>query len=509
MAIDFKQMKTNYGDMEDAKFEETYGLKKSDVKGFVDKHAELNSDEMAKKIEEMADDTFESEYAIKKDAMKKLMGTKEDKKNMDKSSVPMLNFEELFKDCQDMDALEFKSKYGIEKEMGKNILDKMWLEKLCTMSGETRKQAELYSRKNFLKTLEGVEIFEPGYHNGQTFTDKDIKEIFEATKQAMEEYNLQPPVKLGHTMDQEVAKALFGNNIEATGNELKGMPALGWMKNLKMEAGKIVTDLINIPDKLYDMLKDKLYATRSIELWDGYTAGDGKNLGSVITGLALLGAEIPAVTTLANAFNANPKVTAFNTFADANKEKENQMSKPETPAVEPVKGSVADFDMSQFKSAEEVNARLIEYKKKADEGAESIKQLADFLKTSKKEKVDSFVKEMSKEGKLLPFQAEMLKPVLFELVEAKEVEYFDKNTELNKKAKIFDLVSNFIKSLPNQVNLKSLSRVGNGQKIETLHDAATNYAAEKKVSYSAAVRAVLKENPELAATDSKVQKGDN
>jgi len=159
------------------------------------------------------------------------------------------------------------------------------------------------------------------YHNGQNFTDEQIDKIITATNKMIKDQNMQIPIKLGHSEEQLVANELFPSDEG-------GMPALGWVKNLKKVGKKIVADLTDIPDKLYNMLEEKLYATRSIELWEGFVNNKGDNVGSVITGLALLGAVQPAVTNLANIFDAGlGKVSVYESIADnENTKGENKMT---------------------------------------------------------------------------------------------------------------------------------------------------------------------------------------
>lgn len=391
---------------------------------------------------------------------------------------PMLNFEDLFKDCKNMEAVEFKEKYGIEKNAAKGILDQMWLAKLSEMSADYGIYAEYFS-KGFSKTIKEVEIFEPGYHNGKTFTDDDIEKIVKDTKNAMEKENVQIPIKLGHSDEQSVAKKLFGDDT-------KGMPALGWVKNIKKLGKKVVADLCDIPDKLYEMLEEKMWNTRSIELWEGFKSGAGANLGSVITGLALLGAEQPAVTTLATLFEeGSENVKKYNVKGD------NVMT--ETKTTEAVVAVTTETVTPQLSEVEKFD-KLREYKKAADEGKEAISQLAKFKKETAIAEDKAFLEGLAAKGQLLPFQKEMLFSVLPE-IENKEVKYFDKEIEEDVTGKTKDMFKKFLSSLPNQVEYAEFSKQVEKKTAEDIDLLVKSYMQKNPtVKLEEAYKIVAREN---------------
>jgi hypothetical protein len=78
-----------------------------------------------------------------------------------------------------------------------------------------------------------------------------------------------------------------------------GEPALGWLANLRRVGDKIVGDLTHVPAKLAEVMKSA-YRRRSVEIdWNVRTPG-GKTYKAVISGLALLGVQKPAVKGLAD-----------------------------------------------------------------------------------------------------------------------------------------------------------------------------------------------------------------
>ena len=399
---------------------------------------------------------------------------------------PLLNFEELFKDCKAMDEVMFKEKYGIEKGAGKSILDQLWLAKLSEMESTNGKDFEIYRDyvKGFSKTIKEVEIFEPGYHNGKTFTDADIDKIINDTYKAMEAQSLTIPIKLGHSKEQGVAKSLFGEDT-------KGLPALGWVKNIKKMGKKIVADLVDIPEKLYDMLGEKMWNNRSIELWEGFISNTGKNLGSVVTGLALLGAEQPAVTSLKALFEGEGEIKVYSSKGEQEMTDEvKDTVVTATSVVEAVVPEVKEEVLTELAR----NEKLRDFKKQADEGAVAIKALAEFKKQTAIAEDKAFLKELADKGQLLPFQNEQLTAIL-PAMDNKEVSYFDKEIDEEVKGNSKELFKAFLKSLPNQVQLAEFSKQSKTNRSEDIVALVQDFMAKNPtVSREQAYKTVAKEN---------------
>lgn len=123
--------------------------------------------------------------------------------------------------------------------------------------------------------ISGVEIFSSGSHNGDTYTDKDLDAIVEAYGSL----DFKPPLKAGHSKDKP------------------GMPALGWVDNVRRNGGKLIADFKQIPELLYSAIKDGRYNTVSSEIYWNLTRG-GKKYPRALKAVALLGADIPAVAGL-------------------------------------------------------------------------------------------------------------------------------------------------------------------------------------------------------------------
>lgn len=119
---------------------------------------------------------------------------------------------------------------------------------------------------------------------GCQFTEDDLDEIvatYDATKGV-----LSPPLKLGHDDNQKLLQA-------------DGYPAAGWLANIRRDGKKLLADLMKVPAKIADLIDVGAYRNRSVELDANYEIA-GTKYAVALTGMALLGADLPAVENLAD-----------------------------------------------------------------------------------------------------------------------------------------------------------------------------------------------------------------
>lgn len=108
------------------------------------------------------------------------------------------------------------------------------------------------------------------------------------------------PIKLGHTMAQEV----FGKLADQMAD---GAPAYGWVGNLRLKGDTLVGDYLRVPAKLAGMMKSGAWRNRSIEFYRNTKwplSASGKTFRMVMSAVAVLGATAPAVKGLADIFAA-------------------------------------------------------------------------------------------------------------------------------------------------------------------------------------------------------------
>lgn len=90
------------------------------------------------------------------------------------------------------------------------------------------------------------------------------------------------PLKLGHNEEQEVTD---------------GQPALGWVTELEVIEEKLIATFEDVPEIIHKAFKKKLYRNVSVEL-DRDVEHKNIKYDFVLSAVALLGADIPAVNVL-------------------------------------------------------------------------------------------------------------------------------------------------------------------------------------------------------------------
>ncbi|MFA5429835.1 MAG: hypothetical protein WC329_01595 [Candidatus Omnitrophota bacterium] len=146
-----------------------------------------------------------------------------------------------------------------------------------------------------LKSIKGAVIFSEGEWTDssgetRTWSAEDLDNMVAAFKGGVP---LVVPLKCGHTSDKfnrKIAEAL-GVPVEVlTGEDGHGAIKLGDMISLEHRGTLLIAGFDKIPETIADLVEGGQYSAVSVEVED--RVGD---FGPVITGVALLGAEEPAV----------------------------------------------------------------------------------------------------------------------------------------------------------------------------------------------------------------------
>jgi len=128
--------------------------------------------------------------------------------------------------------------------------------------------------------INGAEIFATGQWNSLEFAESDL----DAMAQSFNELALagKVPLKMGHNEKQPFTD---------------GQPALGWVSRVWRDGGKLLADFTAMPRVVYDAVKAGLYKYVSVELLRD-ASQNGVDFPWVLSAVALLGADIPAVSGL-------------------------------------------------------------------------------------------------------------------------------------------------------------------------------------------------------------------
>ena len=133
------------------------------------------------------------------------------------------------------------------------------------------------------RTVPGIELVKVGTWHTMTgewnVTADDLKSVVAAHHANVMR---KPIIKLGHTDPR-----------------FDGEPSLGHIDNLRVVGDTLVGDLRGVPGWLADAMPTS-YPDRSVEAVIDYQAADGTVYPLVLTGVALLGAVRPSVTSLAS-----------------------------------------------------------------------------------------------------------------------------------------------------------------------------------------------------------------
>lgn len=139
--------------------------------------------------------------------------------------------------------------------------------------------------------IPGVEILAVGKWRGsqeRKYTTETLANIAKSFKALLSdgELNYEPPLKLGHDERQKLIQE-------------SGLPSIGWVSALKVKGDKLIADFKGVPKRLAEVIKAGGYKKVSSELYFDYRIG-GKAWPAVLKAVSLLGADVPAVKTIAD-----------------------------------------------------------------------------------------------------------------------------------------------------------------------------------------------------------------
>jgi phage I-like protein len=263
-----------------------------------------------------------------------------------------------------------------------------------------------------------VEIFSVGKWNGEEYTEKDLDDMVEAHSLLMNE--VKPYLKLGHNDKQVLLQK-------------DGLPAAGWVVNLKRVGKKLVADFKGIPRKVKELIDKKAYGRFSSEIyWD--LKIDEKKYRRVLKAVALLGADTPAVSNLDDFIALYTENKLEYEQLKTYHEEDNNMDDKIYSIME---GKVKEYELKLQGQESEIK----QYKDSISNLEGQVKKLTETIENSHKEMKDkeikSFIEKAVADCKILPAQVEKYTALAgkdFESVKGL-VEGMPKLVEIGEKSK--------------------------------------------------------------------------
>lgn len=297
--------------------------------------------------------------------------------------------------------------------------------------------------------LANVPIFDvEGKWKGRHWTTQQLDEMV-ANHEKLAPF-LRAPVKLGHD-----DKQLLGQK--------NGQPALGYISRLHRKGKQLLADLSDVPTLIVNLMRSGAYRARSVEFFPQFEASAmadslGEKVkgvtGHAVTGLALLGADLPECKTLGDlaavlAADGMPGVEVVETCPPEGCSQAERFAAPSNPAqrdtmAEDVTKQIADLETrmradlaaalekqrTELEAAHEakrtemaatVTKAEADAKKAAEVLAERTKRLEDEAAAANRRathmEAEAFVAEQSKGGSLkIPPSARRLAVALYEML---------------------------------------------------------------------------------------------
>lgn len=338
--------------------------------------------------------------------------------------------------------------------------------------------------------IDDVEIFRVGTWNGDKYSQKDLEDIVKS----FEEIGgvLKPFVKLGHNGKQGLLKS-------------DGMPAAGWITSLKMKGDTLLAKFSSVPEKIYELIKNKAYGRISAEIyWNIKNAG--KTHRRALKAVALLGADTPAVGTLDDFINLYTEEYEYDKLELCNKMEETNMDeKFYTDKISTLETEIKDYKENEEKIKSEEKIKLeTQVKEFSAKEKTYADQIADL--TSKNVNLEKEVKEKAYEAKEAEVDSYLDKQNItpVQIVDYKSIAMGEMTyTKDGQEVTGFDMVKSILDNATGEINLGDTSQKSNtsdkaySKADETdndkLHTEVKSYMKENKCSYAEAYEAIADE----------------
>lgn len=329
--------------------------------------------------------------------------------------------------------------------------------------------------------IKNVEIFSVGDWNGKKITEADLTEL--ADTYAKTSGFVSPYLKLGHNEAQPILQSA-------------GLPAAGWVANVRKAGKKLVADFVDIPKEIFKLIKSKAYKKCSIEIFKSVDI-DGVKYPKLLGAVALLGAETPAVLNLKDIlanYTLSDKFKAAHTFSTDSETdiiESSEIEIPEKFAME-IQEKLDAATLENKKLQEQIDAQKAEadalkekFSKLEAEKAEAEKLVAKAKAEQAEAEAEKFVTELQAEKLCTKAMAGLLKAAIGPEVEKYSID----SKEMSKQ----ELVKEILKQAHEAAKV-NFSSTTSGEKTggELTADKVEKYAKDKGITFREAYSQLCK-----------------
>ena len=332
-----------------------------------------------------------------------------------------------------------------------------------------------------MPSISGVESFAEGTWNNREITAADLQSIANAFKATAS--HVRPVLKLGHDDDQKLVQR-------------DGLPAAGWIANVYVKGKKLLADFVDIPRKIFDLIERRAYRKVSVELYKGYTF-DGKTYDWLLGAVALLGADTPAVQTLADiiaAYSAEAKPEIFTITPDDVKMGSKQIPTKLELTNMPEHDTDIEARLEKFKIAGDA---AVEHNKKLESEFAAFKlESTATISRLERERIAAEIERFTTSLVAADLASKSMLPYLLALAETNVREDF---TIDGAKLSGLTAIEGLLKLAKEVYAINKTERSEAGDKQDTNTEGhiakliADKMSGDKSLTYSAAYRSVMKE----------------
>lgn len=340
--------------------------------------------------------------------------------------------------------------------------------------------------------LNGVEIMRTGTFSPSgaaagkrvTIGVAELDGLVESFEALTPKGGFTPVLKLGHAD----AQRFMGQS--------SGAPNLGIVEKIFREGEKLLANFSNVPDAVVDLIRQRRFTNVSVEIVPNLEF-DGKTFSQVLTAVALLGAEMPAINglkELAAALFTKVEITPITADNIVSYEQETETmtvtytQEQHDALLEAAVSKAVDVAKATYAADSE---KLTAERDDAIKAAKAIKtDFAEFTDKVSKAEAETMVDEAIKAGKLLPKQ----KPaaLAFATNLSGTIKFDDKDTSMRV------MFAEFLGSMPPKVDT---SEKGAG----STDDQDGNDYASAGLKVDELARKAMGENDKLSYADARTR----